>query len=169
MPVPSPWATTSARDSSSTRRLPGRCPLKQVNHHSTTVRCEEHCNFCSKPMVHPMVRAVLSCEAAQKVVSASITASLVCCRHAERCSGLCARTEALFRCHGVCTSSSQCCLHGSGRLSPCSLLEVTTNNRLMSCKLHPLLQSEALAGSCHTKGGALNDHDYLSEQHCVRD
>ena len=53
---------------------------------------------------------------------------LVSCRHAERCFGLRIGPEALFRCHGVCASSSQCGLYGSRGLSPSSFLEEPTNN-----------------------------------------
>ena len=53
---------------------------------------------------------------------------LVSCRHAECCFGLCIGTKALFGRHGVCASSSQCCLYGSRGLSPGSFLEEPTNN-----------------------------------------
>lgn len=55
---------------------------------------------------------------------------VLCCRHAECCSGVCPGTKAFSRSHGISTSSSECSFHGLGWFSSSCILERTSHNRL---------------------------------------
>ena len=136
------------------RRLPGLSPLRQVIHltipqQGLSSKCEPYCDAWLEAVHLYSLSHSPSDIAGSDVILTPVHSCdvvLVSCRHAECCFGLCIGTEALFRRHGMCASSSQCCLYGSRGLRPGGFLEKSTSNRLMIATSLAL----SLGSSCHS-------------------